>query len=42
MAPRTLRPVVPRGYNGGPIGLAWLRGVYGTFTDYKTSIAFTG
>ena len=37
-----VRPVVPRGYTGGPIGLVWLRGVYGTYTDYKTSIAFTG
>jgi hypothetical protein len=36
-----VRPVVPRGYTGGPIGLLWLRGVYGTYTNYKTSIAFT-
>ncbi len=37
-----VRPVVPRGYTGGPMGLLWLRGVYGTYTDYRTSIAFTG
>ncbi|MGZ4225407.1 MAG: BNR-4 repeat-containing protein [Solirubrobacteraceae bacterium] len=37
-----VRPVVPRGYTGGPVGLLWLRGVYGTYTDYRTSIAFTG
>jgi hypothetical protein len=36
-----VRPVVPRGYAGGPLGLVWLRGVYGTYTSYKTSIAFT-
>ena len=37
-----VRPVVPRGYTGGPVGLVWLRGVYGMYTNYKTSIAFTG
>ena len=37
-----VRPVVPRGYTGGSMGLIWLRGVYGTYTNYRTSIAFTG
>ena len=36
-----VRPVVPRGYTGGPMGLLWLRGVYGTYTDYRTSVAFS-
>jgi hypothetical protein len=33
---------VPRGYTGGSMGLIWLRGVYGSYTDYGTSIAFSG
>ena len=35
-----IRPVVPRGYTGGPMGLVWLHGHYGTYTTYRTSIAF--
>jgi hypothetical protein len=35
-----VRPVVPRGYDGGPMGLLWLRGPYGSYTTYRTSIAF--
>jgi BNR repeat-containing family member len=37
---QNVRPVVPRGYAGGPMGLLWLRGSYGTYTSYRTSIAF--
>jgi hypothetical protein len=36
-----LRPVVPRGPAGGPVRVLWMRGRYGTFTSYATSIAFT-
>jgi hypothetical protein len=32
-----VRPVVPRG--GGPVKLVWLRGHYGSYTTYRTSIA---
>jgi hypothetical protein len=35
-----VRPVVPRGWNGGPMGLLWLRGRYGTYTSYRTSISY--
>jgi hypothetical protein len=35
-----VRPVVPRGYDGGPMGLLWLRGSYRSYTAYRTSIAF--
>lgn len=35
-----VRPVVPRGYSNGPMGLLWLRGTYGSYTAYRTSIAF--
>ncbi len=35
-----VRPVVPRGSNGGPMSLLWLRGNYGSYTSYRTSIAF--
>ncbi len=35
-----VRPVVPRGWERGPIGLLWLRGDYRTYTTYRTSIAF--
>src|SRR5262249_20642126 len=35
-----VRPVVPRGANGGPIGLLWLHGRYRGYKDYRTSIAF--
>jgi putative BNR repeat neuraminidase len=39
-ATQNVRPVVPRGYDGGPMGLLWLRGPYGSYTNYRTSIAF--
>lgn len=35
-----LRPLVARGSNGGPASLFWLQGHYGTYTSYRTSIAF--
>jgi hypothetical protein len=35
-----VRPVVPRGYTGGTMGLLWLRGPYRSYTTYRTSIAF--
>jgi hypothetical protein len=35
-----VRPVVPRGPTGGLIRLVWLRGHYGTYTHYRTSIAY--
>jgi hypothetical protein len=35
-----VRPVVPRGYDGGAMGLLWLRGPYLSYTTYRTSIAF--
>lgn len=35
-----VRPVVPRGYDGGAMGLLWLRGPYRSSTTYRTSIAF--
>jgi hypothetical protein len=35
-----VRPVVPRGYDGGPMGLLWLRGPYRSYTTYRTSVAF--
>jgi hypothetical protein len=35
-----VRPVVPRGYDGGSMGLLWLRGDYRSYTTYRTSIAF--
>jgi BNR repeat-containing family member len=39
-ATQNVRPVVPRGYAGGPMGLLWLRGPYRSYTTYRTSIAF--
>jgi hypothetical protein len=35
-----VRPVVPRGTDVGPMDLLWLRGEYGSYTSYRTSIAF--
>ena len=35
-----LRPVVPRGSDTGGIKLLWLQGHYGSYTHYRTSIAF--
>jgi hypothetical protein len=37
---QNVRPVVPRGYDHGPMSLLWLRGSYNTYTDYHTSIAY--
>jgi hypothetical protein len=35
-----VRPVVPRGWTRGPMGLLWLRGPYRSYTTYGTSIAY--
>jgi hypothetical protein len=35
-----LRPVVARGSDGGAMSLLWLRGHYGDYTNYRTSIQF--
>jgi hypothetical protein len=35
-----VRPVVPRGHEGGPIKLLWLHGDYISYTRYRTSIEF--
>jgi hypothetical protein len=35
-----VRPVVPRGIDRGPMSLLWLRGHYGTYTKYGTSVDF--
>ena len=35
-----VRPVVPRAFTGGAMGLLWLRGVYHAYTAYRTWIAF--
>ena len=35
-----VRPVLARGSNGGPMSLLWLSGHYGTYSDYRTSVAF--
>jgi hypothetical protein len=35
-----VRPVVPRGWTSGPMGVLWLRGDYGSYTTYKTAIAY--
>ncbi len=35
-----VRPVVPRGWRHGPMGLLWLRGRYRSYTTYGTSIAY--
>jgi hypothetical protein len=37
---QNLRPVVPRGYRSGPMGLPWLCGDYRSYTTYRTTIAF--
>jgi BNR repeat-containing family member len=34
------RPLVPRGSGGGPMSLLWLQGRYGSYTNYRTAIAF--
>jgi hypothetical protein len=35
-----VRPLVPRGSDGGPMGLLWMRGHYGFWRGYRTEIAF--
>ena len=36
-----VRPVVPRGADpSSPLGLLWLQGNYGSYTSYRTSIAY--
>jgi hypothetical protein len=35
-----VRPVVPRGSDGGPAGLLWLRGDYINYRSYRTDIAY--
>ncbi|MGI8412041.1 MAG: BNR-4 repeat-containing protein [Solirubrobacteraceae bacterium] len=35
-----VRPVVPRGASGGSIPLLWLRGHYGSYSAYRTRVAF--
>jgi hypothetical protein len=35
-----VRPVVPRDWSGGSMGLLWLRGDYRSYTTYRTSVAF--
>jgi hypothetical protein len=35
-----LRPVVPRGADGGPVRLLWLQGRYGTYQRYRTSVNY--
>jgi BNR repeat-containing family member len=35
-----VRPVVPRGADGGPISLLWLRGQYNSYTGYRTSVDY--
>jgi len=35
-----VRPVVPRGRSRGPMSLLWLRGRYGSYTQYHTSVDY--
>lgn len=35
-----VRPIVPRGWDRGPMSLLWLHGHYGTYTDYRTSVDY--
>ena len=35
-----VRPVVPRGWDRGPMSLLWLRGHYGSYTKYRTSVDY--
>ena len=35
-----VRPVVPRGWDRGPMSLLWLRGDYGSYTTYRTSVDY--
>jgi hypothetical protein len=31
---------VPRGWDRGPMSLLWLRGDYGSYTTYRTSVDY--
>jgi len=35
-----VRPVVPRGWDRGPMSLLWLHGHYGSYTTYRTSVDY--
>jgi hypothetical protein len=35
-----VRPVVPRGWDRGPMSVLWLRGHYGSYTRYRTSVDY--
>ncbi len=35
-----VRPVVPRGWDRGPMSLLWLRGDYGSYSDYHTWVDY--
>ena len=35
-----VRPVVPRGWDRGPMSLLWLHGHYGYYTRYRTSVDY--
>jgi hypothetical protein len=35
-----VRPVVPRGWDHGPMSLLWLHGDYGSYSDYHTSVDY--
>ena len=35
-----VRPVVPRGWDHGPMSLLWLHGAYGSYSQYRTSIDY--
>lgn len=37
---QNVRPIVPRGWDTGPMSLLWLHGHYGTYMRYRTSVAF--
>ena len=37
---QNVRPIVPRGWDHGPMSLLWLHGHYGSYTDYHTSIDY--
>jgi hypothetical protein len=35
-----VRPVVPRGHDRGAMSLLWLRGDYGSYSQYRTSVDY--
>jgi hypothetical protein len=35
-----VRPVVPRGWDRGPMSLLWLHGDYGSYSQYRTSVNY--